>query len=465
MKRSLSIGLRLTFWYAGFFAIGLLLFAVGTWLAVRASLVDAVDEQLRYRTHGLASVLRSDVRIASDRHLRRELAEYAAAAPEGGLLEVLDQAGAQILPGEATPHSMRPLPVKDGRTRVYATALFQGIPYRFSTEVVNIANRRFSLSAATSLEPERAVLNRLRISLLWSMPALLLLSSLAGYSVSRRALAPVGQIAAAARSISIENLSRRLDMPAAHDEIQDLAQTFNRMLTRLETAVGSLKRFTADASHELRSPVALILAEAEVALRHERPAEDYREALRKIVAEAQSTGVLVEDLLLLARGDAGKSAPVFEQVDLAAVVAEVIASMQDVAGARRVRLDSNCSTPPLAVTGHPGQLRRLVVALVDNALKFTPAGGSVAILLELERGAACLAVRDSGIGISQDVLPRIFERFYRADPSRTRTGGHGLGLAIAQQVAREHDATMEVESTVGRGSTFRVRFPAQPGPR
>ncbi len=459
MKRSLSIGLRLTLWYAGFFAIGLLLFGVGTWLAVRRSLLEAVDEQLSFRTRGLASVLRSDVGVASDRHLRGELREYAAAAPEGGLLQVLDESGFEILPAKATTQSLLPLTVKAGGTSEHATALFQRVPYRFCTEIVTIANRRYRVSTATSLEPEFVVLDRLRTSLLWSVPALLLLSSFAGYWVSRRALAPVGQIAAAARSISSDNLSRRLDMPAALDEVHDLAQTFNGMLTRLETAFGSLKQFTADASHELRSPVALILAEAEIAMRRERPVEAYREALRKIMLEAQSTASLVEDLLLLARGDAAKSTPPSDPVDLAVVVRDVVTSMSDAAAARQVSLLASGPASPLHVSGRATQLRRLVVALVDNALKFTPTGGTVTILHGLEQGAPFFVVQDTGIGISQDDLPRIFERFYRADPSRIRTGGHGLGLAIARQISGDHGAVVEVESTPGGGSTFRVRFP------
>jgi heavy metal sensor kinase len=430
-------------------------------LAVRRSLLEAVDEQLSFRTRGLASVVRSEMRADSDRHLRRELSEYAAAAPEGGLLQVLDESGAQILPAGDATQSLLPLPVKAGRTAERATAMFQRIPYRLATEFVTIANRRFRVSAATSLEPELVVLGRLRTELLWSVPALLLLSSFAGYWVSRRALAPVGQIAAAARSISSENLSRRLDMPATLDEIHDLAQTFNGMLTRLETAFGSLKQFTADASHELRSPVALILAEAEIALRRERPVEAYREALRKIMLEAQSTASLVEDLLVLARGDAAKSTPPAGPVDLAAVVRDVMTSMSDAATARNIGLHASGSASSLHVAGRPAQLRRLVVALVDNALKFTPSGGSVTILHGLEQGAPFLAVQDTGIGISQDDLPRIFERFYRADPSRIRTGGHGLGLAIARQISADHGAVVEVQSTLGRGSTFRVRFPAK----
>jgi heavy metal sensor kinase len=321
--------------------------------------------------------------------------------------------------------------------------------------------RRYRILVAAPLEGTELMLRRLREVLLWAAPLVLLIASLGGYWISRRALQPVDAITRAAQTIGIENLSHRLDVPAAGDELARLSATWNGMLERLEAAVKRLSQFTADASHELRTPIALIRATAELTLRRERSAETYREALRHIVDDADRTTRLIEDLLLLARADAGLPAWPLDRVELTPLVRDVCEQGQILAEERQLAISTEAPEQPVFVDANDPALRRLLLLLVDNAVKYTPAGGHITLSVTLDSSGPTVTVRDTGIGIPDAALPHVFERFYRVDESRSReAGGAGLGLSIAQWIAQRHHASLEAESVEGRGSAFRVRFPA-----
>lgn len=282
--------------------------------------------------------------------------------------------------------------------------------------------------------------------------------------MSRRALEPVDAITRAARSIGIENLSERLEVPAAGDELARLAETWNGMLARLEAAVKRLSEFTADASHELRTPITLIRATAELTLRRDRSAETYREALRHVIGEADRMTRLIEDLLLLARADAGLPALPLDRVELTPLVRDICQQGQILAEERQLEISAELPDQPVYVEANDPALRRLLMLLVDNAVKYTPAGGRITVSVALDLSGATVTVRDTGIGIPDTALPHVFERFYRADESRNReAGGAGLGLSIARWIAERQHAHLEAESVVGRGSAFRVRFPSANG--
>jgi signal transduction histidine kinase len=270
----------------------------------------------------------------------------------------------------------------------------------------------------------------------------------------------VDAITRAARTIGIENLSHRLDVPAAGDELARLSATWNGMLERLEAAVKRLTQFTADASHELRTPIALIRATAELTLRRERSAETYRQALGHILDDADRATRLIEDLLLLARADAGPPALSLDLVELTPLVRDICEQGQILAGDRDLAIFADAPEQTVFVEANDPALRRLLLLLVDNAVKYTPAGGHITVSVALDSSGPTVTVRDTGIGIPDTALPHVFERFYRVDESRNRdAGGAGLGLSIAQWIAQRHHASLEVESVVGRGSAFRVRFP------
>ena len=296
--------------------------------------------------------------------------------------------------------------------------------------------------------------------LLLTVPAFILCGATGGYWLSRRALLPVDQITDRARTISLKNLSERLPVPSTNDEIQRLAQTWNDMLARLEVAVSRISQFTADASHELRTPIAIVRFAAENALRKVRSEEEYRTALNRIQSESESMTRLVEDLLFLARADVELSPGEPEPVDLTRLVDSACYDLQPLAGAKDIRLTKSASHDGTRVLGHPASLRRMLLILLDNAIKYTPVGGSVSISLQETNRQALLVVEDTGTGIPAELKHRVFERFFRADPSRNKdSGGHGLGLAIAHTIVSQHHATIELESKAAGGCVFTVNFP------
>jgi heavy metal sensor kinase len=297
-------------------------------------------------------------------------------------------------------------------------------------------------------------------ALLLLTPVVLAAATIGGVWMSRRALRPVDQITATARSIGERNLGDRLPVPDTDDELQRLSETLNQMLERIERAFLRVTQFTADASHELRTPIALIRTTSELALRKQRSEPEYREALNEVHGESVRTTDLIENLLTLARADAGKARLERTSVDLGHVVVEVSEQAQKLAGEKEISLA--CDVPPksLTISGDRGTLRRLFFVLLDNAVKYTPRGGHIHVSACDEAQRAVVEVRDSGIGIHEEDLTHIFERFYRSDKSRSRdSGGAGLGLSIAKWIVESHGGEIRVTSQPERGSTFRVSLP------
>jgi len=433
---------------------GLALFGTGIWLVVEHSLKASLDETLSQQVKGVITVLQSAPNEPPE--VREELNEYAKATPGGNLMEVRDSRGKQLLSSKAVTMQLNDA-VQNNRFGIQSA---QSRRYRTLTALTQVNGEQYRVLVATPLDGTEATLRRLRTLLLWTIPAVLVLASLGGYWISRRALAPVDDITLAAKSIGIQNLSQRLNVPATGDELQRLSETWNDMLARLESAVKRLSQFTADASHELRTPVALIRTTAELTLRRERSPDTYREALRQVVLESERTSRLVEDLLLLARADAGLPALSLERLDLSPLVRDVCQQGQVLAEERHLQISTEAPEDPVYVEANDPALRRLLLLLLDNAVKYTPAGGRITISVGSDPAGTTVAVRDTGIGIADSALPHVFERFYRADESRNRdAGGTGLGLAIAKWIAERHHASLEAESVVGEGSTFRVRFP------
>jgi signal transduction histidine kinase len=235
------------------------------------------------------------------------------------------------------------------------------------------------------------------------------------------------------------------------------------MLGRIETAFLRVSQFTADASHELRTPISLIRTEAEIALRKSRDESEYQESLRHILQEAERTSALVEKLLALARADAGREALDIRRLDLSEMVRQIALDWRKMMAFRQLRFTDDVAASNVYVAGDKTALCRMLNILLDNAVKYTPSPGSVDLTLEANDGVALVTIRDTGIGISDDDQSRIFERFYRADKARSRElGGAGLGLAIADWIVAQHHGRILVQSALGKGSTFLVELPLQP---
>ena len=274
---------------------------------------------------------------------------------------------------------------------------------------------------------------------------------------------PVGQMTTAAREIGIEDLSRRLTVPQTGDELQQLAETWNDMLARLEDAVSRLSKFTADASHELRTPLAIIRSTAEIAARRSRPEAAYRSALDAITSESERMTALIDDLLFLARCDADNLHLPMAMFPLSDVLVEVQSSFEAVAHHRDIQLFVTIPEQSLAVWGHRAAIRRLLLILVDNAIKYSHPGGAVTITTETRDAEVFLRVADQGIGIPTEELPYVFQRFYRGGAARDAGyNGFGLGLALASGIAQQHRSSLRVASTPQQGSSFEVALPVNP---
>jgi len=335
-------------------------------------------------------------------------------------------------------------------------------PIRVLTWPVIRAGRVINLiQVGMSRESLYATQRRFLLVMAAVLPIALVLAGGGGWMLARRALKPVDRMAEAARRISAEHLTGRLEATGAGDELDKLAQTLNEMLGRLDAAFREMRQFTADASHELQTPLTILKGEMEVALRSLRSPEEYQRILKSALEEIDRIAHLVEGLLLLARADAGVLRMERRPVDLGQIIEEVSGQARILAEARSINLHLG-PVEPVSARGDYAHLRRLLLNLVDNGIKYTLPGGHVTISLQSDGGWASIGVEDTGIGIPPEDQARIFQRFYRSAEARLRgEGGVGLGLCIARSIAEAHGGRVELESTPGRGSTFTVFLPTQ----
>jgi signal transduction histidine kinase len=454
-----SISLRLTIWFSSVFFAGLVLFGAVMWLDLKDTLSSGRSRTLERRAERLADLLRATQNDPPAERARKFQA--FADATGGGLVEVFDDTGTRALPSPTGAAQAFPWPRIASRAGDrFGEVDFQGQPYRVLAHPFFSGSQALTLCAAAPLEGNRLALRAFSGGLLWAIPALLAISALGGYALSRRALQPVDRITAATRTLSVSNLSERLPVPETRDELQRLSETYNAMLARLESAVNEIQRFTGDASHELRNPVSFVRTTAELALRNRQMDAASRRAFEEIVAECGKASRLLKDMLTLARADAGNSRLAFEPVDLVEVVRAVCVKARSLAAEHghvlTVQCDDSC---PATVWGDYSSLHRLLWILLDNAAKYTPTPGAITVTLAAAGEQATITVEDNGIGISPADLPHIFERFYRADPSRSPVEGSGLGLSIALWIANVHQASLSAETSENAGAVFRVVLP------
>jgi heavy metal sensor kinase len=459
--RKLSIGVRLTLWYVAIFAVGELLFGASMFLILRHNLYDLVDDGLESQIEDLKNFFVAQQKDVTPARLREEMAAIYDHEHAGDFLAVHDQSGELIYRSRFLQTHELVLSQPDQVNRpLLRTRRIDGEHFRFAFEKLNVDGRVYTLEMGAPAEDAVETLELFRSYLLIFALLLLLVSAGVGYWMSRKALAPVDALVRTARDISGTNLHRRLQTLKTGDELQRLTDTLNEMLDRIESAFQKITQFTADASHELRTPVSLIRTEAELALRRSRTEAEYEESLRQILKEAERTTLLIEQLLELARADSGRGSLIMQPVDLPAVVRSVVSGWQQVAKARSLQFSADICKLDASVMGDATLLRRLADILLDNAFKYTPSPGSVRLGLEVREETAVITVKDSGAGIAQEDQVKIFERFYRVDKARSRgQGGVGLGLAIAEWIVLQHRGAISVESRPDEGATFRAELP------
>jgi heavy metal sensor kinase len=456
---TVPIRLRLTAWYFAVMLLTLSLFGVGMFVTMRLAIGQAVDRDLRLRLAGVEEFLGRHIPQTPPDRLKHEIRERTGMRPGGELLQIATPDGRWLFQSDAMRQlglSLGTVPPPGGSSS--ATIVIRGVPVRVLTECTVIDGTAYGFQLAAPMDHSFTVLSRFGWLLLASIPVLVALASIGGYVMSRHALAPIHTITEEARLITADNLSRRLAVPAARDELQRLSLTLNEMIDRLQHAFLRITHFTADASHELRTPVSLIRSTAELALMESRDEEAYRAALRDNLEEAVRMTDLIEDLLTLARADSGDASLGLATLNVADSLQEAFIQAKPLGAANRIDMRLEVAAERMTVMGDSSSVRRLFLILIDNGIKYTPAGGWLSASARFQSDEVIVELRDSGIGISEGDLPNIFERFYRADRARSRTFGVGLGLSIAKCIVSSHDATIEVDSAPGHGSTFRVRF-------
>ena len=466
---NLPLRLRLTLWYFAVLAASFAAFGAAADFVMRHSIETTLDDALRKDAAGIRGVIGTELPEGASA-LNDELDELNGTQASGLILIVSATDHSYTYEGPAaraasSSHDRMADWQFDSGAREFSTVHIDGRQFRAAREQVEAAGRTFTIEVATPTESFDQALDRFRWILFLTSPALLILASLGGYWMSRRALRPVDEIIGTARSIGADNLSRRLAVPAAHDELRRLTETLNEMLTRIDAAFQKIRQFTADASHELRTPVALMRTSAELALRKPRSDEEYREALAQILEAAERTSSLIDNLLTLARADAAASglaagALDLERTNLADCVRSVSRQAETLAAPQSIQFAARVPPEPVWVRADARVLERLLLILLDNAVKYTPREGKIELALTASNGTAQIAVRDTGPGIAAADLPHIFDRFYRADKARSsETGGAGLGLSIGRWIAESHGGSLTAESPASGGATFTIRVP------
>jgi two-component system, OmpR family, sensor kinase len=474
-----SVRVRLTLWYTGLLALFLVILSFVTYFIFWRSTLLRTDSNLAELSEAFLSTVQAEmldehgpeaVRLATQEaiveHRFRDHV-FAVIDPKGGLL-----ASSQELPNEPSPAGLlssapfqRLIADFAGSDRLLKNIEGGRSGYRAFVRKFPLKGQTYTLVILQSLHPQREMLEEVQATFEWVIPIAIVLASLGGYILARKSLAPVMAMSNQAGRISAANLHERLPIQNAKDELGRLASAFNDLLERVDQSFERQRRFMSDASHELRTPAAILRGESEVALsRGERPAEEYRESLAVLHAEAQRLTQIVEDLFTLTRADAGQYPLSPQEFYLDELVADCTHAARSLALAKHITL--TCEIPEeLPIRADEALLRRMILNLLDNAIKYTPAQGRVTVTCERAGSEYALSVTDSGPGIPADLQQRVFERFFRVDKARTRTendgGGAGLGLSIARWIAEAHHGRLILARSDSSGSTFTALLPAQ----
>jgi len=461
-----SISFRLVAWYAGLLTGIFLLLCALLYLNLRHFLENDLRESQSRRTRQIANTLLAHVQqtgepyVASqtkdwyapeinDRFIRITRADgtlvYVSDAPKDGSF---DPAEVPIFPPSLQTEFSRKLQLSGGNTLLIAALNFK-----------SSGNPAYLVEFGELLDPVETMLNHLFLQLALGLPLAVVIIAGGGYLLVRRALTPVEQITRAAERITQYNLSERLPVSSTGDELERLSVSLNRMITRLDDAFQNSKRFVADASHDLRTPLTILQGELENFAEDPRLDVELRDRVGSMLEEVVHLGKIVEQLFTLSRLDAGEAQTEWTRFDLSELAKTTADQMSLLAEDKGISISCEVSQP-VPVKGNQVRLKQVVVNLLDNAIKYTPEKGAIQLRVRAVNGHAVLEVEDNGIGIPPEALPHVFERFYRVDPARSADSeSAGLGLSIVKSICTAHGAEVEAQSAVGKGSRFRVKLP------
>jgi heavy metal sensor kinase len=466
-----SLKFQLLAWYATLLTCGFVLVGVVTYLVLQGSLVGALKESQLRRARQIAQLLRVEIQHHNESKTGEEVeTRYApgvndrfvrVSRRDGTLLYLSSAPGDQSFDPAAVPppawnpkaESARQIPLLGGR-KLLLTAHIVATPGGMS----------YLVEAGAPMDEVQADLRKWLLFLAAMLPVVGAIAVGGGYVLVKRALFPVDRIAASAERISSLNLSERLPVPQTGDELERLSLALNHMIERLDAAFQYSRRFVADASHELRTPLTVLRGELEDLVPDPHLTPEWRERLGSALEEVERLANIVEGLFAISRLDVGEAAAEWVKFDLAHLAAATADQMSLLAEDKRIQVKCTAGKA-VWVEGDRSRLKQVVVNLLDNAIKYTPEGGAVALTVGAEDSRAVLEVADTGIGIPPEALPRVFDRFFRVNIARSREqGGAGLGLSIVKSICAAHHGQVEVTSTPGHGSLFRVEFPLVSAP-
>jgi two-component system OmpR family sensor kinase len=478
-----SMRSRLTLWYTGVLALVLIIFAAATYAYIARAARERTDQSLADTTSSLASNFAAesndedqsgddaalevtrDFQFNDRQALIFDEAGRVAAASDPPAVTRGDHPWPSIATLSQSLSGLLEAAARSGRAFATIPAQREGI--RAFASFVRSRGKSYTVVVAYSLHEQMEALEQVRRAFYIAVPLALTLASLGGYFLARKSLAPVVAIGDRAARIGASNLNERLPVPNARNELGRLAQIFNELLARLDASFEQQRRFMADASHELRTPVAIVCGESEVALlRQARSPEEYRESLTIVHDEGRRLTRVVEDLFMLARADAGQYQFNSTTFYMDETVGECVRAVRSLAAQHGLELHYRHTEDELLFRGDEELIQRMILNLLDNAIKYTPAGGHVRVDLGRADAFYELKITDTGTGIPVEAQPHIFERFYRVDEARSRNGetggtsGAGLGLSIAAWSARMHGGHIALDRSDKTGSTFVVILPS-----
>jgi len=480
-----SIRVRLTLWYTLVLALVLVFLAVSTYLLYGRSLAQRTDSGIVELSSAFATTFIAELADNTGADAPKNAAREAMLEHRfrGTLFALLDTNGNILESSLDLPPSpdvrldraadlltsFREVASQQGSDPIVLRTLHAGRgAFRACARPVVTSNGNYTLVVLQSLHPQMESLEDIRHTFYWAIPIALLLACIGGYFLARQSLAPVAAMASQARTMGAANLHDRLVVKNGRDELGQLSLSFNQLLERLEASFEQQRRFVADASHELRTPVAILRGEAEVTLaRDDRSPSEYRETLAILRDESQRLAHIVEDLFTLTRADAGQYPLNLREAYLDELAAQALVRARSLAAAKNITLKSTLE-PDLPIAADEALLGRMLLNLLDNAIKYSPPNTTVELSCTRDNNHYLIRVADQGQGIPCDLQPRIFERFFRADKSRARveteTGGAGLGLSIARWIAEAHHGRLELARSDASGSVFVVTLPAPQKP-